>query len=1167
MSAIILSIRDNHKRGNVGDFLADNIKNGSALSIVSAYFTIYAYQRLKTVLESVNHLNFLFGEPTFIRSLDPGKTNKRDFKIEDDKLIIPIESRLTQKAIARDCSQWIKSKVSIKSLVKPNFLHGKMYHIARESGVEKAIVGSSNFTVSGLGLSNSPNIELNLIVDSDRDRIDLKKWFLELWFADAEKDEKEKLNKQHDINIHDEKIVEDVKEEVLKYLEQLYIENEPEFIYFKTLFHIFDTFLENQQKGGLLTTQTGFFDSEIWNMLYGFQKDGVKGAINKILKHNGCIIADSVGLGKTFEALAVIRYFELLNYRVLVLCAKKLEQNWTIYQSAKTNTLNPFSKDKFNYTLLFHTDLGREKGRSIADGIDLENFNWGAYDLIVIDESHNFRGNPMDKLRDGGDVRMNRPKWLMEKIIKQGVKTKVLLLSATPVNNNLRDLRNQIHLITEGKNDALFESTQIKDIAASLKNAQTNFTIWADKRNQNRTVKQLIEKLDTSFFKLLDELTIARSRKHIKNFYKAEAEVGKFPERLKPVSVYPDIDLQDQFFSYDTLNKKILDYKLSVFNPSMYVMEDLKSKYGIKSKAEKEKEKKENAERKRKKNKAEFDDSKSNEPIFDQSDREHFLIGMMKINFLKRLESSVESFEISMKRTIEKIERLEKIIKEFQQKKIDADAEYRAFDFEPGEEEKEENEEDSEAWEVGKKLKFKLKDLNLDDWLTDLQKDREALSDLYHRAKVIDASRDAKLFDLKNLIESKIKHPLNFSFSLTGDGPGEANKKVIVFTAFADTANYLYNELLSWAKDTLNVNIALVAGSVSKTTFGKAEYSNILTNFSPLAKNRAKMKGLPQEGTIDILIATDCISEGQNLQDCDYLVNYDIHWNPVRIIQRFGRIDRLGSINNVIQLVNFWPTKDLDNYINLKERVEARMALVDITATADDNLLATDQIEELIEDDLKYRNQQLKKLQKEVLDLEDMNESISLTDFTLDDFRIELLNFIENNRQKLEDAPFGLYAVVPSPSHALSPLDRDGEGLDIIKPGVLYCLKQKGNTDGNEAINPLQPYFLMYIREDGIVRFNYTNAKSILEIYRLLCSGVKQAYATLCALFNEDTSNGENMQQYTELLKQAVDELSRVFKKRNNQKLTMDRGALLIPHSKLVHEMNNFELVTWLVIK
>lgn len=1080
------SIRDNRDRGSVGQFLESNIKANSDLSIVSAYFTIYAYNQLKERLNSINELKFLFGEPTFIKSLDPNKTNKRDFKIEDDKIVIPIESRLTQKAIAKECSDWIEQKVQIKSMVKPNFLHGKMYHITQQSGVEKAIAGSSNFTVNGLGFGGSPNIELNMLVDNDRDRADLKQWFGELWNDETG-------------------LVEDVKAQVLKYLEQLYVENEPEFIYFKTLFHIFENYLDEQKEGGLLTSQTGFFESEIWNMLYEFQQDGVKGAVNKILKHNGCIIADSVGLGKTFEALAVIRYFELLNYRVLVLCPKKLAGNWTIYQSSKNNNLNPFKKDKFNYHVLYHTDMGRLNGSTEADNHELSNFNWGAYDLVVIDESHNFRGNPMEKAKDDGTLKMNRAKWLMEKIIREGVSTKVLLLSATPVNNNLRDLRNQFHLITKGNNAALFETTQVKDIALSLKNAQTQFTNWADnKKNPTRTVKGLIEKLDSSFFKLLDELTIARSRKHIKNFYKAEQEIGKFPDRLKPLAIYPNIDLKDRFYTYDELNKIILQYKLSVFNPSAYVLPEHKSKY---------------------------DEQAMTKGVlgFKQSDREHFLIGMMKVNFLKRLESSIQSFEISMERTIQKIERLENKIKEFQKSKLKTQEEELEI-LQPEEDELEENADDLEQWQVGKKLKFDLGDLNLEKWLNDLEKDRQALIKLHNFAIAVTPDRDAKLKDLKTLISSKIKQPLN-----------PYNKKVIVFTAFSDTANYLYDCLKDWAEQDLKVHIALVAGSQSKTTFGKAEYSNILTNFSPVSKNRSKIAGIKQDDEIDILIATDCISEGQNLQDCDYLINYDIHWNPVRIIQRFGRIDRLGSKNDKIQLVNFWPTRDLDNYINLKERVEARMALVDVTATADDNVLATDQIEELIEEDLKYRNQQLKKLQTEVLDLEDMSESISLTDFTLDDFRIELLNFLENNRQKLEDAPFGLYAVVPSPSGRHTQyLDMtrfaDAE-QEIIKPGVVYCLKQKGDTDGNEEVNPLQPYFLVYVFDNGQVRFNYTNAKQILEIYRLMCAGNKQAYEKLCDLFNEETQQGENMTQYTHLLKGAIEEISRVFNKRSSQRI------------------------------
>jgi superfamily II DNA or RNA helicase len=1109
------SILDNYKKGSVGKFLRQNITDYSDLAIVSAYFTIYAYQHLKENLQHINSLRFLFGEPTFISSVDPNKANAKEFKIEDDNLIIPIQKRLNQKKIAKECSAWLSEKAEIKSMVRPNFLHGKLYHITQQNGVEKAVAGSSNFTANGLGLGSNPNMELNLIVDSDRDRADLKSWFDELWTNETG-------------------LVENVKDQVLKYLEKLYLENDPEFIYFKTLFHIFENFLDEQKEGGLLTEKTGFYESQIWNMLYEFQKDGVKGAINKILKHNGCIIADSVGLGKTFEALAVIRYFELLNYRVLVLCPKKLSGNWTVYQANQGNTLNPFTKDRFNYTVLYHTDLGRGKGKSDANGIELEHFNWSAYDLVVIDESHNFRGNPMDKTRDDGTIRMNRAKWLMEKIIKSGVKTKVLMLSATPVNNNLRDLRNQIHFITEGRDDVLFESTQIKDIGLTLKNAQTHFTLWADfRKNPKRMVNQLIERLDSSFFKLLDELTIARSRKHIKSFYDVSL-IGKFPVREKPKSIYSNIDLKDRFFTYDALNKRILQYKLSVFNPSFYLFDDKKGKYEEIAKT-------------------------AGILAFKQADRENFLIGMMKVNFLKRLESSIESFEISMDRTIRKIEKLEEKIRNFQEAQLKSQEE--SMDsFEPDEDELEENSDEADQWLVGKKLKFNLADLKLDEWLTDLRADKEALVDLYNNAVAVTPDRDAKLKDLKELISAKINSPLN-----------SGNKKVIVFTAFADTAYYLYSNLKDWAINDLEINIAMVAGSDTKTTFGRSEYNHILTNFSPKSKNRDKISSMPQEGEIDLLIATDCISEGQNLQDCDYLVNYDIHWNPVRIIQRFGRVDRLGSRNEKIQLVNFWPTKDLDNYINLKERVEARMALVDVTATADDNVLATEQISELIADDLKYRNRQLKKLREEVLDLEEMDENISLTDFTLDDFRIELLNFLEKNREKLENAPLGLYAVVPSPSgeyaNYLNAADLTEAEKEIIKPGVVYCLRQTGDSDGNEKVNPLQPYFLVYIREDGTVRYNYTNAKHILEIYRLMCQGKTEPYEQLCDLFNEETGNGDDMEKYTELLKKAVKEITRIFKKRTTQKLFTDRGALLIPKSKQVNDLNNFELITWLIIK
>jgi hypothetical protein len=1100
------SIRDNKKRGSVGEFLKENIQKNSKLSIVSAYFTIYAFDKLKNQLENIDHLNFLFGEPTFIKDIDPNKTIKRDYIIEDNKLQLPIESILQQKNVAKECANWIKDMVEIKSMVKPNFLHGKLYHIEQENKSEKAIAGSSNFTVNGLGLGSNSNMELNIVIDSERDRHDLKNWFDDLWNDETG-------------------LVEDVKDEVIKYLEQLYAENEPEFIYFKTLYHIFKDYLNDNENNGLLNEKTGFFETEIWEMLYSFQKDGVKGAINKILKHNGCIIADSVGLGKTFEALAVVKYFELLNKNVLIICPKKLSDNWTVYQTNKGNSLNPFKKDKFHYSVIYHTDLGRKDGISKADGINLGTFSWGNYDLVVIDESHNFKGNPLEKTKDDGEITWNRPKWLMEKILKEGVDTKVLLLTATPVNNELKDLRNQISLITKGKSDALLESTQIVDIAQTLKKAQTDFTNWADvKKNPNRKVSQLIEKLDASFFKMLDELTIARSRKHIIEFYKAEEEVGKFPTRLKPISIYSKIDTKDRFYTYDKLNEIILEYKLSIFNPTAYVI----------------------------KNEHKYNNNGQTKLNFNQATREHFLIGMMKVNFLKRLESSIESFEISMNRTIEKIERLEKKINDF--KTYNLKSSIGTLDeYEP---DIDENEETNEEQQVGKKLKFDLADLDLNKWLKDLKSDKDALVSLHTLAKDVTPDRDAKLMELKDLISKKIK--------------SNDNKKVILFTAFSDTANYIFNNLKDWITNDLKLHVALVAGSENKTTYGKNEFNHILTNFSPIAKKRGLTNSPNQDDEISILIATDCISEGQNLQDCDYLINYDIHWNPVRLIQRFGRIDRLGSKNNTIQMVNFWPTKDLDGYINLKHRVESRMALVDLTATSDDDILNEETIKELIEEDLNYRNQQLKRLQKEVLDLEEMEDSVDFTDFTLDDFRIELLNFLDTNKDKLENAPLGLYAVTPSPASENGKLlnkEFKTNELKIIQPGVVYCLRQKNELKDNVQINPLNPYFLVYVYDDGTVKFNYAQSKSILEVFRLLCQDQDRAFELLCDLFNEKTQNGSDMSKYNELLDAATKEIGKLFDKKNNLQVMNNRNGLFTPTENRITETDNFELITWLVIQ
>ena len=1090
-------IRDNHRRGIVADFLKARIQSGSRLSVVSAYFTIYAYDALRGHLDQIENLQFLFGEPRFIASLDPEKTEKKSFILDGNGL--QLANRLEQKRVARDCAAWIRQKVEIKSIRHAQLLHGKMYHIAN-AGVEEAILGSSNFTVRGLGLgTGNNNIELNLEVDSNRDRRDLKTWFNELWSDPA--------------------LVEDVKTEVLQYLDQLYQNNAPEFIYFKTLYHVFENFLADQEKGGLLDHNIKIVDTNIWKALFTFQQDGVKGAINKILRHNGCILADSVGLGKTFEALAVIKYFELKNDKVLVLCPKKLRENWTVYQAHTNSQLNPFLADRFGYTVLSHTDLSRETGD--AGGINLETFNWGNFDLVVIDESHNFRNNtPGKRDEEGNIIRKSRYQRLMDDIIKSGVRTKVLLLSATPVNNDLRDLRNQIYFLTEGADDTFKESIGVDNLKETLVAAQKTFTLWAKKKPAERKTKDLLEKLSSAFFKLLDELTIARSRKHILRYYKSSiAALGGFPERSKPISIYPEIDLQRRFLSYDKLDDEIDGYKLSLFAPSRYLKKECKklSKY----------------------------ETHAGDP-FSQADREKFLVGMMKVNFLKRLESSVESFEITMGRTIAKIEALERKIRNY---KANPNQNPESEELELDIEIPEADNDADDPTEVGGKFKYNLADLRLDDWLTDLQNDKQQLSLLHASAEAVTPDRDAKLKELKQLIERKVKNP-------TVNKQDQPVKKVLVFTAFADTATYLFQSLASWAKNELGIHIALVAGSGdNKTTFGKTDFNQILTNFSPRSKNRDKIPSMPQSGEIDLLIATDCISEGQNLQDCDYLVNYDIHWNPVRIIQRFGRIDRIGSLSKTVQLVNFWPTQDLDKYVNLKNRVEARMALVDIAATFEDNLLKNEEIEEIIHEDMRYRDKQLLRLREEVLDLEDFSESVALNEFTLDDFRIELSKYIEANRKLLEDAPLGLYAVVPPhPEH------------QIIAPGVVFCLKQKGEAKSGDTVNPLQLYYLVYVRDDGTVRFGFAQPKQILEIYRLLCTGKTAAYEQLCQLFDNETNNGADMKLYNRLLIAAVDSIAKTFQKRVAAGLQTSRDFVIPNQSEQARETTDFELITWLVI-
>ncbi|MEI7867900.1 MAG: helicase-related protein [Candidatus Methylumidiphilus sp.] len=1111
-------LRDNHTHGKVAEFLVDKIQNGSRLSVVSAYFTIYAYDALKCVLDKIDHLDFLFGEPSFVKRLDPTKTETKNFIIDTEGL--EIAHKLQQKRVAKECAEWIKSKVEIRTIKQSNLLHGKMYHI-KNDGREEAILGSSNFTVAGLGLGASGNnIELNLIVDNDRDRAELRQWFAEVW--------------------NDGNLVKDVKEDVLLYLGKLYANQSPQFVYYLTLFHLFRGFLDGNRDVDENIRRVALPDTQIWQKLFSFQKDGAKAAINKILDFNGCILADSVGLGKTYTALAVIKYFELRNERVLVLCPKKLSRNWTIYRNP--SSLNPFSDDKFRYDVLHHTDLSRNSGN--VNGLHLDSLNWGAYDLVVIDESHNFRNNKLATQRPG-DTKNRRSRYqrLMEDIITSGVRTKVLLLSATPVNNQLSDLRNQISFIAGGdvaRNDAadaaFSEKLAILSVRETTRLAQMQFTIWSKKSPDQRKTRDLIAAIGGDFFKLLDGLSIARSRRQIASYYAGEIkQLGGFPKRPPPKAIHAAIDLKQRFLSFEQLDAEISTLRLALYHPTSFLRDDLPDKVF-----------------------AAYQDKILGG--FTQEGRERILIAMMKINFLKRLESSVDSFRLTLQRTIEKIDRLETRIADFE-KHLDENPEIDYDSLTP--DQFEDPDFDAEDFTIGGRRRIHLAHLKLPEWLKAVRNDRTQLQFLLEKTQSVTTQRDGKLAELKKLIEAKVHQP-------TVNRNGKSNRKVLIFTAFADTARYLHKNLAPWATKELGIHCGLVCGDGGNSaSLGRSDYDDILTNFAPIAKRRADQSAHfeNQQEEIDLLIATDCISEGQNLQDCDLLINYDIHWNPVRIIQRFGRIDRIGSLNETVQLVNFWPVADLDHYLGIKLRVEARMALVDLAATQTDNLLDPSQLEDLIKDDLLFRDRQLKRLKDEILDLEDLDGSVSLADFSLDEFRIDLLRYLEANRAELEEASEGMYAVVPTK------VDMFTRG----QAGALFCLrhrpsaKKQANTPDKLAdsskLNPLAPYYLVYVHDDGIVRYSFAQPKEAILLLRDLAAGEPNAFEKLCDLFDKRTNDGNNMNHYNGLLKMALASTEHTFQRKAASSLLSSRNAILpsateTPTSKGA----DFELVTWLVI-
>ena len=1071
---------DNKQYGRVGDVLKRNIKENSKLSITASYFTLYAFQELKEELSKIDSLRFIYTEPTFVKN--DNKTIMKKIKENENKLFGVEEElkgrcTLNQSYIARELAKWLKKKVEIKTL-KNTKMNGALCHID-SGGKSVSITGATSLSGPSLGYINSKPMYLNIYTDDNELNSTLKSKFNEIW--------------------NNEDLLKDVKKDILNKIKYLYKDNSPEFLYFITLYNIFKDFLEENDNKEVIKSRTGFKDTEVWNRLYNFQKDGVVGAINKIETYGGCIIADSVGLGKTFEALAIIKYYELRNCRVLVLAPKKLRDNWSVYRvNDKRNIL---AKDRFSYDLLNHTDLSRKGGMS--GDIDLSFVNWGNYDLLVIDESHNFRNNVAVNDRE------TRYEKLMNNIIKSGVKTKVLMLSATPVNNKLDDLKNQLAFITEDDDKALEKTAEIKSIRSTLRNAQSTFNKWGDLDESEKTTERLLDMLNFDYFKLLDSLTIARSRKHIEKYYNIN-DIGQFPKRLKPENVKEDIDILDNFPSFKEINNQILKLNLSVYAPIKYVLPHKRDYYS----------------------KLYDTKAKGGGVLFKQMDREQSIVFLMKTNFLKRLESSINSFTITLEKVLyninSKIKRLSVINDDIT---LDID------DIDP-------LDTSIEQFTIGDKVKIKIKDIDRIKYKQDLEHDRDILLDLLSKSKEIDESRDKKLHELKNVITRKINNPIN-----------ENNKKIIIFTAFADTAKYLYKNISTWAKHKYNLNSALVTGSENpKTTIkmSKVDLNKILINFSPLSKEREKVMPEAKE-EIDILIATDCISEGQNLQDCDYLINYDIHWNPVRIVQRFGRIDRLGSKNTCIKLVNFWPSMELDEYIHLEGRVKQKMTMLDISATGEEDVINENPQKMK---DLEYRRKQLKQLQEEVIDLEEVNGNVSLTDFTLDDFRMDLINLQEKYDSEVENTPLGIYSIVKNNNKSLD---------DEIKPGVIYCLKKTDSYKNESDKNPIYPYYMAYVKEDGEIIYNYSNVKKILDIYKSLCIGKDKVLNDLVEEFNEETKNQKRMDKYKDLLTDVTNDIVGKIEEQDTLNIFSlgDLSGMLDNNTN----QEEFEIVSYLVIK
>lgn len=1038
-------------------------KTDAVINIINDKLTVSVFALLEQNLRNVKEINFIIRDS---RYLPKGEEVSREFEININDVLfnsydITEKNKLQHFYQAKAMHNFIKKHVNVKRVTNACSVKSNLICI------------DNNFMFTGQSSLEMPDKRNSSVFAANFDAI----------VTDNDETGKEQIARCSEMFNqlwYNEQFTVSYKEQLLESLHFVYKEHSPELLYYFTLNELFGNQLD-QGVERFERDSDKFKKTEIWNALYDFQKDCVVSAIRKLQKYRGCIIADSVGLGKTFEALAVIKYFEIAMDRVLVLTPAKLYDNWNSFRGDYKDS---FLHESFNYRIMFHTDLSRYKGMS-RSGQDLKKFDWGLYDLVVIDESHNFR-NRNDRYDENDQLVMTRYARLMQDVIKHGNNnTKVLLLSATPVNNSLVDLKNQISIITRDE-DYAFEDEGISSVENLLRKSSQVINTWEKK--QNHTKDELLDDLPSDFYKLLEIMTISRSRKHIMNYY-ANGDVGTFPEKNKPITMHNNIDTQNQLLTFKKTNELLELLNLSVYTPMRYVkpefMREYIEKYNLKGKRG---------------------------GNMDFSIQSKGMIVLHRFNLFKRLESSVYSFEETLHRLLENIdktiENLNKGTTVTQQ-----DYEY----------------EDDELVLESSKYEINIKHLRVEDYINDLYEDRFIINNILEQAQtILKEHRDAKIKELEELVVEKINTtPYN-----------AGNKKVLIFTAFADTANYIYSTLGEKLRGK-GIYCASVTGKGVRLNNPNVEsdFNSVLCAFSPMSKMK---KQIPEREQIDVLIGTDCISEGQNLQDCDTVINYDVQWNPVSLIQRFGRIDRIGSTNKCIQLINFFPEMQLNDYLNLERRVKGKMVLSNLVSTGEDDLLNPEM------NDFAFRTEQLIKIQNEVIDIDDASDSISLTDLNQNEYLYELSDFVNSNKT-LKAMPRGIYSVT------------DGEDA-----GALFCFKHRNEKEKPKSDSSIYPFYLIYVKNDGEILYTNLQSRMTLKLFRKLCYGKKEPNMALFEKFFKRTNNAKEMSFYSGLLNKGIRSIQGEEEKQAVQTVFDFSG---FNNSFADETADDFELISFLVVE